>query len=100
MCVKDFIRSCAGYCVATYVLGIGDRHNDNIMCTTKGHMFREFQTRNCGKPHPRLTPAPNLDIDFGRFLGNVEKFGAINRDRAPFVFTPEVRLVLNSIVVL
>lgn len=73
--VDNFVRSCAGYCVATFVLGIGDRHNGNIMVTKSGHLFH---------------------IDFGHFLGNFKtKFG-INRERAAFVFTPEMAYVMGG----
>jgi len=64
------------------VLGIGDRHNDNIMVkkvlisiTKNGELFH---------------------IDFGHFLGHFKyKFG-IKRERAPFVFTSEFLNVLGG----
>ncbi|XP_065188774.1 phosphatidylinositol 3-kinase catalytic subunit type 3-like [Sycon ciliatum] len=37
--METYVRSCAGYCVITYLLGIGDRHLDNLLLTPSGHMF-------------------------------------------------------------
>jgi hypothetical protein len=73
--IDNFVSSCAAYCIASYVLGLGDRHADNIMVTTMGNLFH---------------------IDFAHILGNIMKFGAYKRERAPFVLTPEFVFVMGD----
>ncbi|KAI0229642.1 Phosphatidylinositol 4,5-bisphosphate 3-kinase catalytic subunit beta [Lamellibrachia satsuma] len=71
---EEFLLSCAGYCVATYVLGIKDRHCGNIMLKSNGQMFH---------------------IDFGHFLGHSKfKFG-VKRERVPFVLTSDFVYVIQ-----
>ncbi len=59
---ENICRSCAAYCIITYVLGIGDRHLDNIMITNKGIIFHIDFGYILGKdpkimsPEIRLTP--------------------------------------------
>ncbi|KAM8927972.1 phosphatidylinositol 4,5-bisphosphate 3-kinase catalytic subunit delta isoform [Pelodytes ibericus] len=64
--IEEFTLSCAGYCIATYVLGVGDRHSDNIMIRETGQLFH---------------------IDFGHFLGHFKSKFGINRERVPFILT-------------
>ncbi|KAL0232070.1 hypothetical protein PCE1_003066 [Barthelona sp. PCE] len=70
-----FTVSLANYSVACYVLGIGDRHNDNVMMKHEGPIFH---------------------IDFGHFLGNIKYFHGIKRERAPFILTPAMLEVVGD----
>jgi len=37
--MDNYIKSCAGYCVITYLLGVGDRHLENLLLAPTGHFF-------------------------------------------------------------
>lgn len=56
--IEEFTLSCAGYCVATYVLGIGDRHSDNIMVRKNGQVkiFSVGRTTAAVQESPREPP--------------------------------------------
>lgn len=54
----------AGYSVLTYVLGVGDRHLDNLMLSPDGHFFH-------GKCNCQMVV--NVSVDFGYILGRDPK---------------------------
>lgn len=77
--LDNFVKSCAGYCVITYILGVGDRHLDNLLVTPDGHFFHADFGYILGqdpKPFPPLMKLPPQVIEAfgGTGSSNYNKF--------------------------
>lgn len=55
--LDNYLRSVAGYSVITYVLGVGDRHLENLLLTPDGHLFHVDYTFVFGRD-PKPFPPP------------------------------------------
>uniref|UniRef100_A0A0D6QW47 phosphatidylinositol 3-kinase n=2 Tax=Araucaria cunninghamii TaxID=56994 RepID=A0A0D6QW47_ARACU len=89
-CLETFIKSCAGYCVITYILGVGDRHLDNLLLRDDGRLFHVdfgFILGHDPKPFP---PPMKLCKEM------VEAMGGAESSKKNFVWIWMTRSLFNS----
>lgn len=72
---RNFMQSLAGYSIISYLLGLKDRHNGNIMIDTRGHV---------------------IHIDFGFVMG-MAPGNDFSMERAPFKLTKEYVEVMGGL---
>jgi len=70
---ERFLESCAAYCIITFLLGIGDRHLDNILLRSDGCLFHIDYGFVLGQdPKPVKTPEMRITVEMLAALGGRE----------------------------
>ncbi|CAK7266849.1 Phosphatidylinositol (PI) 3-kinase [Sporothrix epigloea] len=67
--LDTFVKSCAGYCVVTYILGVGDRHLDNLLLAPDGHFFHADFGFILGRDPKPFAPAMKLSKEMVEAMG-------------------------------
>ena len=97
--LESYINSCAGYCVVTYILGIGDRHLENLMIDNNGRLFHIDFGYILGKDPKPMPPPIKLCKEMVECMGgkgskNYEEFQqkCVN---AYWVLRDNARVIVN-----
>ncbi|KAJ2225922.1 Phosphatidylinositol (PI) 3-kinase [Coemansia sp. RSA 485] len=70
--METYVKSCAGYCVITYLLGVGDRHLDNLLLTPQGHMFHVDYGYILGRDPKPFPPPMKLCKEMVEAMGGMD----------------------------
>lgn len=69
--LDTYVKSCAGYCVITYILGVGDRHLDNLLLAPDGHFFHADFGFILGRDPKPFAPVMKLSKEMVDCMGGV-----------------------------
>lgn len=69
---ERFIKTCVSSCVLCYVLGVGDRHLENILVTRKGDLLHIDFSYILGEDPKRLSEEMKITNDMLLMLGGYE----------------------------
>ncbi|KAI4988027.1 hypothetical protein ZWY2020_029657 [Hordeum vulgare] len=71
-CLETFIKSCAGYSVITYIMGVGDRHLDNLLIRDDGCLFHVDFGFILGRDPKPFPPPMKLCKEMVEAMGGTE----------------------------
>ncbi|KAK3665206.1 Phosphatidylinositol (PI) 3-kinase [Elasticomyces elasticus] len=70
--METYVKSVAGYCVITYLLGVGDRHLDNLMLAPDGHFFHIDFGYILGRDPKPMAPLMKLSREMVEGMGGTD----------------------------
>jgi phosphatidylinositol 3-kinase len=99
--MDTYVKSVAGYCVITYLLGVGDRHLDNLLLAPDGHFFHIDFGYILGRDPKPMAPLMKLSREMvegmgGSAAGNESQFN----DFKQYCFTAYTTLRRSSSLIL
>lgn len=96
--MDNYVRSCAGYCVVTYILGVGDRHLENLLLSKDGHFFHADFGYILGQDPKPFPPLMKLPIQIIEGMGGSEDINY--KSFCQYCFITYITLRKNSSLIL
>lgn len=72
--INNYVKSCAGYSIICYILGVGDRHLHNLLLCENGRMFHVDFGFILGRDPKPMPPSMKLTSDMINAMGGQNRY--------------------------